>query len=75
MSFGNKIRDLREDAEPKLTQAQLGEICGISQRKLSYIEKGETEPSLEDIRQLCKYFKVSADYFLELPRELKYPER
>lgn len=75
MSFGSKIRDLREDVEPKLTQTALGELCGISQRKLSHIESDDTEPNLEDIRRLCNYFGVSADYLLDLSDDLKYPKR
>ena len=44
----------------------------MDQRKISRIESNITEPSLQDIKELCNYFKVSADYFLELPMGLKY---
>lgn len=74
MSFGEIVKNLREDTEPKLTQEQLGKIIGISQRKMSRIENENTEPNLEDIRQICKFFKVSADYVLGLP-PLPYPKR
>ena len=75
MTFGEKVRNLREDTEPKLTQEQLGKIIGISQRKMSRIEKGYTEPNLDDIREICKFFKISADYLLEIPHTYNYPQR
>ncbi len=75
MKFGEKLKELREDFEPKLTQTELGLNCGITQRKISYIEMGKTEPSLEDIKRICEFFKVSADYMLDIEKGLKYPKR
>ena len=69
------LKELREDAEPKRTQSEVGEKCNITQRKLSFIENGTTEPNLQDLRALCLYYGVSADYILGLPKGLKYPER
>ena len=65
LTFGEKIRNLREDAD--LNQTQLGEAVHMTQRKISYIECGKYEPSVEDIVALCHYFKVSADYLLGIP--------
>ena len=65
LSFGEKIRNLREDAD--LNQTQLGVALNMTQRKISYIECGKYEPSIDDIIAFCHYFKVSADYFLEIP--------
>lgn len=64
LTFGEKIRNLREDAD--LNQTQLGKAVNMTQRKLSYIECGKCEPSIDDIIALCKYFRVSADYLLGL---------
>ena len=64
LSFGDKIRNLREDAD--LNQTQLGKAVNMTQRKISYIECGKNEPSIEDIIAFCKFFKVSADYLLGL---------
>ena len=64
LTFGEKIRNLREDAE--LTQKQLGEAINATQRKISYIESNEFEPSLSDIVAFCNYFDVSSDYLLGL---------
>ena len=69
------LRELREDLEPEKTQREVGLKCGITQRKLSFIETGKTEPNLQDLRELCLYYGVSADYILGLPENLKYPKR
>lgn len=64
LSFGEKVRNLREDAD--LNQSQLGKALNMTQRKISYIECGKYEPSIDDIIALCKFFNVSADYLLGL---------
>lgn len=69
MEFGEKIRMLREQAG--LNQTQMGSKLGMTQRKLSYIECGKYEPGLDDIRVLCRYFGVSADYLLGLSNKRK----
>ncbi len=69
ITFGEKIRNLREDAE--LSQKKLGEAINTTQRKISYIECGKYEPSLSDIIALCSFFEVSADYLLGLNENTK----
>ncbi len=73
MSFGEIVRTLRE--EKNINQTSLGKAVNMTQRKISYIECGKYEPSVDDIVALCRYFKVSADYLLGLPRGLAFPER
>ena len=67
LSFGEKIRNLREDAD--LNQTQLGREIGMTQRKISYIECGKYEPNIDDIISICNFFKVSSDYLLGLKNE------
>ena len=67
LSFGEKIRSLREDME--LNQTQLGQALNMTQRKISYIECGKYEPSLEDIIAFCRFFNVSADFLLGIKKE------
>lgn len=71
LTFGEKVRLLRENRE--LNQTQLGDAVGMTQRKISYIENDKYEPSIDDIRALCKFFQVSADYLLGFPKGLPYP--
>lgn len=73
ISFGEKIRNLREDRD--INQTQLGKAVNMTQRKISYIECGKYEPSIDDIVSLCKFFNVSADYLLSLPQNLNYPKQ
>ena len=65
LTFGEKVRNLREDAD--MNQTQLGQAVNMTQRKISYIECGKYEPSIGDIVALCHFFKVSADYLLGIP--------
>ena len=73
LTLGEKIRNLREDAN--LNQTQLGLAVGMSQRKISYIERGQYEPCIQDIAAFCEYFKISADYLLGIKKGYAYPER
>lgn len=73
LTFGEKIRLLREERE--LKQAELGKAVNMTQCKISYPENDKYEPSMEDIKSLCRYFNASADYLLDFPRPLPYPVR
>ena len=65
LSLGEKLKNLREDRD--LTQSELAKEINMTQRKISYIENNQYEPSIEDIREICLFFRVSADYLLNLP--------
>lgn len=62
--FGSRLRALREDAD--LNQSQLASAVNMAQRKISYMECGRFEPSLDDILAFCAFFCVSSDYLLGL---------
>jgi transcriptional regulator with XRE-family HTH domain len=73
LTFGEKLRLLREEQE--LNQTELGKLLNMTQRKVSYLERDRYEPSLQDIKAICTYFRVSADYLLGFPKPLPYPKR
>lgn len=73
LSFGEKIRLLREEQE--LNQTELGKAVGMTQRKISYMENDKYEPGMDDIRALCRFFDVSADYLLGFSNYLPFPKR
>ena len=73
LTFGEKLKLLREEQE--LNQTELGKRLNLTQRKLSYLERGRYEPSLQDIKVICSYFQVSADYLLGFSKPLPYPKR
>ena len=66
LSFGEKIKNLREELE--LNQTELGNKIQMTQRKISYIECNKCEPSIDDIRAFCTFFNISADYLLGLSK-------
>lgn len=71
MNFNDRIRALREDND--ITQESIAKIFNTTQRRISYLEKGTTQPTLKDIEQYCYYFNLSADYilgFINNPRPL-----
>jgi len=64
INMNSRIRDLREDAD--LTQQQIAEALGITQRKYSYLET-ETQPLTDEMLiKLSDYYNVSTDYILRL---------
>jgi len=73
LTFGEKLKLLREERE--LNQTELGNALNMTQRKVSYLENGKYEPGMDDLRALCNYFNVSADYFLGLPKNLPFPKK
>ena len=72
LTFGERVRLLRE--KRCLSQAELGRCLHTTQRKISYMENDRYEPGVEDIRALCRFFGVSADYLLGLSQDLTNPK-
>ena len=64
MKWYERCKALREDMEPKTTQAQLGQIFNMGQKKISRLENGQIQITPEEIFIYCRYFNVSADYLL-----------
>ena len=64
MQIGEKIRTLRKAAG--LSQQQLANELGISEKSIQRYETGENEPNSQTMRMLATYFSVSADYLLGL---------
>lgn len=73
LTFGEKIKLLREEKE--LNQTELGKAVNMTQRKVSYLEHDKYEPSVEDLKALCRFFNISADYLLGFSHNLPYPKR
>lgn len=70
MQLHEKIRGLREDAD--LQQSTLAQVLGITQQQYSLYETGRRAFPVEQVAELCRYFRVSADYVLGLPQGLPY---
>lgn len=51
-----------------LTQAAAAESIGIDQRQWNRYENGKNEIPVRYLKAICKNFKVSADWLLEIER-------
>ena len=74
MNIPERIKALREE-KTNFTQTELGRELNLSQLQISRIETGRAHINDEILIAYCRYFGVSADYILGLPKNLKYPER
>jgi transcriptional regulator with XRE-family HTH domain len=62
--IGKKIKELRKEAG--LTQKQLAAMVNKSETGFASWEQGLSEPSVNDIRALCRILGVTADHLLGL---------
>ena len=64
MDYRTRMRNLREDRD--LTQKAVGLVINKSQQGYSHIEDGRAELKIDDLIKLCRFYGVSADYFIGL---------
>ncbi|MBR5544605.1 MAG: helix-turn-helix transcriptional regulator [Clostridia bacterium] len=64
MIWNKRIKELREDRD--LTQSQLAEILGTTQRTVSYYENNQREIPVNVLVKYAKYFNVTLDYICGL---------
>ena len=62
--FGNRLKELRQ--EKNLTQADVANAIGTSQRNIGRWENNENEPGASFVINLANFFEVSSDYLLEI---------
>lgn len=71
--FLNRLRGLREDND--LTQSEIAKVLGTSQTMYARYERGANELPIRHLVTLCRFYNVSADYFLgTAPNKLR-PQR
>lgn len=58
-----KILELRK--QKKLTQQNIADFLGISQRAYANYENNKNEPNITTLIKLANYYNVSLDYLLE----------
>ena len=61
-NFAEHLKSLRQSKN--ITQKQLGETIGSSERGIQNYELGVSKPKYEVIIALADYFDVSTDYLL-----------
>jgi transcriptional regulator with XRE-family HTH domain len=72
MEIGEVIKQLR--MKQGLTQAQLGERCGISDQAVSNIETGKTYPPKGTIGKICRALGENVSYLLAKVGEDDVPD-
>lgn len=65
MSIGQRLKNFR--IENDLSQHEIGKVLGCSASNYCRIENDQLELKTNHLIVLCNHYKVSADYFLELP--------
>ena len=68
VKIGRFIAELRK--QRGLTQAQLGEMLGVTNKTVSRWENGDTTPNIETLKQISTIFDVSVNTLLGSPRKL-----
>ena len=72
VEYYERIRALREDADK--TQSEIAAFLGIRQNYYSEQERGRKPFQIKQIKALCEYYHVSADYILGLSKGLPWPK-
>ena len=68
-SIQQKLRGLREDND--LTQTQIAQVLGTSQTMYARYERGANELPIRHLVTLCRFYNVSADFFLDPEPDLR----
>lgn len=61
MTLGNRLAHLRE--KTGISQERLGELLGVTRQTVSSWETDKLLPKPENLRALCRYFRVEYEYF------------
>jgi len=65
--FEVRLRELRK--EKGITQKELANAINTTDDSVYSWEKGRSQPSIDSIRKICKYFDITSDYLLGLEEE------
>ena len=63
-TYVERMRELREDRD--LKQREIAEVLDTAQQTYSRYEQGINELPVRHIITLCRFYHVTADYFLGL---------
>ena len=62
--YAERLKEIR--IEYQKTQKQIADVLNISQQHYSLYETGKRILNAEQIRTICRYYNISADYLLGL---------
>ena len=66
-TFALRFRELR--IEKGLTQKEIAQLLNTTNKKISFWETDFSDPSLDEVVDVARYFGVSTDYLLGLQDE------
>lgn len=69
--IGDRLRDLREARN--LKQTDVANALCISNKILSSYERNISVPTIDNLKHLCEFYNVSADYLLQIELEKTEP--
>lgn len=69
--YNERIRFIRE--AKNITQAEIANAIGTSQKQYSKYETGVNEMTVSRLKAICEYLQVSADYVLDIPKGSWHP--
>lgn len=64
MTFGDKIRNAREDMD--LSQKDIAQMIPMNQSNYSKIERNVQEPNLVQLRRICQILRLDPRFLLDL---------
>ena len=67
MDYRQRLRNVREDRD--LFPAEVGQVLHKSQQGYSHIENGRDELKIEDLIDLCRFYRLKADYLIGLSHQ------
>lgn len=62
MEFKTRLKELR--IEKGFSQLEIANVLNMSKMAISHWEKGNSEPSIEQLKILARMFDVSVDYLI-----------
>lgn len=66
-TYLKRMKDLREDHD--MNQEQIAEVLEISRQQYQLYESGKRKLPIDKLIELCRFYKVSADYILGIKFE------
>lgn len=66
-TIGNKLRELRE--RKNLSSKELSEKVDINPSTYSKLENDKKSIGIDELKKICEYHNVSADYILDIGNE------
>lgn len=71
MFYYNRLKDLREDRNEKITQKEIADLLQTTQQTYSLWEIGKRDIPFHHVITLAKFYNVSIDYIAGLTNDKK----